>query len=83
MMPEPTLSEVHADLVGRLEQDKRLRALEQTTATLTAVVADMPRMEQRLKEAITELKPKSPWPAVAAITGVVSVALVIAALLFK
>lgn len=82
-MADPTLSEVHADLVGRLKQDERLRAVEQQTATLAAVVSDMPRMEQRLKDAIAELKPKSPWPAVAAITGVVSVALVIAALLYK
>lgn len=83
MMPEPTLSEVHADLVGRLEQDKRLRALETTTATLTAVVQEIPRMEQRLKEAITELKPKSPWPAIAAISGLVGVAVVVATLLLK
>ncbi|HEY9418240.1 MAG TPA: hypothetical protein VIQ30_26055, partial [Pseudonocardia sp.] len=65
-MAEPTLSEVHADLVGRLKQDERLRSVETQTATLTAVVQDMPRMEARLMTAIAEAKPKSVWPAVSA-----------------
>lgn len=82
-MADPTLSDVHADLVGRLEQDKRLRIVEQQQAAMTTAIAELPRMEQRLKDAIAELKPKSPWPAVAAITSIVSVALVIVAVLYQ
>lgn len=82
-MAEPTLSEVHADLVGRLKQDERLREVEKQVASLSNLPDLMQRMEARLVAAISDNKPKSPWPAVAAITGVVSVALVIAALLYQ
>lgn len=82
-MADPTLSEVHADLVGRLEQDKRLRVVEQQQAAMTTAIAELPRMEQRLKDAIADLKPKSPWPAVSALAGVLGVFLVIAAVLYQ
>jgi hypothetical protein len=58
-MVEPTLSEVHADLVGRLKHDERLRAVETQTATLAAIVQDIPRMEARLTVAINDAKPKN------------------------
>lgn len=82
MNSEPTLSEVHADLVGRLKQDERLRAVEQQQAAMAAVIAEIPRMEERLMAAIHEVKPKSPWPAVSALAGALSVVLVIAAVLY-
>lgn len=82
-MADPTLSDVHADLVGRLEQDKRLRVVEQQAAALTVAIAELPRMEQRLKDAIVDNKPKSVWPAVSALAGVVGVFLVIAAVLYQ
>lgn len=81
-MNEPTLSEVHADLVSRLKQDERLRTVEQQQAAMAAAIAEIPRMEQRLITAIQELKPRSPWPAVSAIAGVVAVFLVVAAVLY-
>ena len=81
-MSEPTLSEVHADLVGRLKHDERLRAVEQQQAATAAVLSEIPRMESRLMTAIAESKPKSPWPAVSALAGVMGVFLVIAAVLY-
>ncbi|GAA1550007.1 hypothetical protein GCM10009804_03240 [Kribbella hippodromi] len=76
-MAEPTLSEVHADLVGRLKHDERLRTLEQQTATLQAIVQDIPRMEARIMAAIQEAKPKNTaaWASVivAAVTVVVAI----------
>lgn len=82
-MADPSLSEVHADLVGRLEQDKRLRVVEQQASAMSVAIAELPRMEQRLKDAISDLKPKSPWPAVSALAGVLGVFLVIAAVLYQ
>ena len=73
-MAETTLSEVHADLVGRLKQDERLRMLEQAQAAgsatmqalLTEVAADRAeqrdasrQMEARLTAAIEGAKPKN------------------------
>ena len=81
-MTEPTLSEVHADLVGRLKHDERLRDLETRQARVETAITEIPRMEARLIAAIQELKPKSPWPAVSAIAGVVAVFLVVAAVLY-
>lgn len=77
-MAEPTLSEVHADLVGRLKHDERLRAVETQTATLQAIVQDIPRMEARLTAAIQDSKPKNTasWASV-----VVAVVAVVVALL--
>lgn len=69
-MAEPTLSEVHADLVGRLRQDERLREVEKQVASLSNLPTLIERMENRLTSAITENKPKSAWPAVAACTSV-------------
>lgn len=82
-MADPTLSEVHADLVGRLEQDKRLRLVEQQQAAAMVAIAALPAMEQRLAAGIADLKPKSPWPAVSALAGVLGVFLVIAAVLYQ
>lgn len=77
-MAEPTLSEVHADLVGRLKHDERLRTLEQQTATLQAIVQEIPRMEARLTAAIENVKPKNTanWASVVVAIIAVVVALV-------
>jgi chromatin segregation and condensation protein Rec8/ScpA/Scc1 (kleisin family) len=96
-MPDPTLSEVHADLVGRLEQDKRLRAVEQNQSSLEATMnafitesvadrleqrAERIRSEARLMTAIEATKPKSPWPAVGAIFGAVTFLFAVAAAIY-
>lgn len=78
-MAEPTLSEVHADLVGRLKQDERLREVEKQTATLAAVVQDIPRMEQRLMSAIQESKPKNAAAWASVVVAVVAVVVAIVA----
>lgn len=79
---EPTLSEVHADLVGRLEQDARLRKVEQDLAALRLLPAEIQRMELRLVGAIEKNAPRSPWPAVSAIAAVAAVALVLLAAIY-
>lgn len=81
-MAEPTLSEVHADLVGRLKQDERLREVEKQVASLSNLPDLMQRMEQRLVTAISDNKPKSPWAAVGSIAAVMSVLLVIFAAIY-
>jgi hypothetical protein len=78
-MAEPTLSEVHADLVGRLKHDERLRTLEQQTATLQAIVQEIPRMETRLTAAIQDAKPKNTWAAAGVIVAAVAVVVTIVA----
>lgn len=81
-MAEPTLSDVHADLVGRLKQDERLREVEKQVAALSNLPDLMQRMELRLVTAINENRPKSPWPAVGALAAVMSVVLVLAAAIY-
>ena len=81
-MAEPTLSEVHADLVGRLKQDERLREVEKQVASLSNLPDLMQRMEQRLTTAISDNKPKSPWPAVGSLAAVMGVLLVIFAAIY-
>ncbi|HEY9266000.1 MAG TPA: hypothetical protein VIQ11_15490 [Mycobacterium sp.] len=81
-MAEPTLSEVHADLVGRLKQDERLREVEKQVASLSNLPDLMQRMEARLVTAISDNKPKSPWPAVGSLAAVMSVLLVLAAAIY-
>lgn len=81
-MAEPTLSEVHADLVGRLKHDERLREVEQKVASLSNLPELMQRMEARLTTAIADNRPKSPWPAVGSVAAVMSVLLVIFAAIY-
>lgn len=92
-MSEPTLSEVHSDLVARLEQDKRLRAVEQAQAATSNEVsnlrADILRMEHtaaagfiELKELVKDSKPKI-WQAIAAIVPAIMLILVIAQRLYR
>jgi hypothetical protein len=82
-MPDLSLSQVHADLVERLEQDKRLRDVEQHIAALKLLPSEIQRMEIRLVAAIEGNKPKSPWPAVSALAGVLSVVLILAAAIYS
>jgi hypothetical protein len=79
-MAEPTLSEVHADLVGRLKHDERLRAVETQTATLQAIVQDIPRMEARLTAAIQDSKPKNTAAWASVIVAVVAVVVALLAI---
>lgn len=81
-MTEPTLSQVHADMIERFEHDKRLRAVEQDVAALRLLPAEVQRMEGRLVEAIKANAPKSPWPAVSALAGVLGIVLVVAAAIY-
>jgi hypothetical protein len=79
---EPALSEVHADLVGRLQQDERLRKVEQDLAALRLLPAEIQRMEARLVTAIEANRPRSPWTAVSAMAAVLTVVLIVSAALY-
>lgn len=79
-MAEPTLSEVHADLVGRLKQDERLREVEKQVASLSNLPDLMQRMEVRLTSAIAETKPKNQWAAASVIVAAVAVVVAILAM---
>lgn len=81
-MPEPTLSEVHADLAGRLDTRERLRAVELDLAALKLLPAEMRRMEDRLVTEIRDTKPKPPWAAVSAVVAAVGLILIIAAAIY-
>lgn len=80
-MPEPTLSEVHADLVGRFHHDDRLRKVEQEVAALRELPQNMQRMEDRLINAISASKVNL-WPAVSGIVAIIAVVLVIAGAIY-
>lgn len=94
-MSEPTLSDVHADLVGRFDHDKRLRLVEQAQARTEAAIADLPRMEDRLIAAIADVKTEirrvdaeastpRPWPAiVSAVVAAVLLILIVAERLYS
>ena len=79
-MPEPSLSEVHADLVGRFQHDERLRHVEQTQAAQNATMhamlekVDALRLDAKAdkRELLTAIEASKPkvWPAVSALTGV-------------
>lgn len=75
-------SALRSELREGFEHDKRIRALEAGHARVEAVIADLPRMEDRLVRAIEATKPKSPWPAVGALAAVLAVILVVAAALY-
>ncbi len=81
-MPETILSDVHADLVGRLKHDERLRHVEQQVAVLSTIPDTMQRMEARLVSTIEANRPKSPWPAVGAVAGVMGVLIVVFAAIY-
>jgi hypothetical protein len=82
MTTEPTLSEVHADLVGRFKHDDRLRSVEQEVAALRLLPTEIRRMEDRLVAAIEANRPRSPWPAVSAMAAVLAVVLIVSAALY-
>lgn len=87
------LLHVHADLVGRLQQDKRLRTIEQQVAALRLLPAEFVRMDDRIMRAISEVKeateqaaavaaeaskPRPIWPAVSAIVATIALILLVA-----
>lgn len=82
MTSEPTLSQVHADMVARLNQDERLRAVEQELAAIRALPAELLRVETRLMTAIQEVKPKPVWPVVSALVAAIGLLLLVAQALY-
>jgi hypothetical protein len=76
------LSALRLELREGFEHDKRIRALEAGHARVEAVIADLPRMEDRLVRAIESTRPRSPWPAVGALAAALAVVLVIAAAIY-
>lgn len=93
-MPEPTLSDVHADLVGRFQHDERLRHVETVqsaqSATMNAVREEIRAMRADAKDdklevlsAIADAKPKPVWPAVSGVIACVALLLVVAERLYS
>lgn len=93
-MPDPTLSDVHADLVGRFQHDERLRHVETVqaaqTATMNAVREEIREMRADAKQdkgevlaAIADAKPKPIWPAVSSVIACVALLLVVAERLYS
>lgn len=93
-MPDPTLSEVHADLVGRLKHDERLRHVETSqaaqAATMSAVQGELRGMRAEAKAdkaelltAIADSKPKPVWPAVSSVIACIALLLVVAERLYS
>lgn len=91
------LLHVHADLVVRLQQDKRLRTVEQQVAALKMLPAEFIRMDDRIVRAISEVKeaaeqaaavaaeaskPRPIWPAVSAIVAAIALILLVAQALY-
>lgn len=92
-MPEPTMSDLAAQIERGFAHDERVRSLEQEVAALRLLPAEMRRMEDRItsenkasedriRSEIRDNKPKSPWPAVSALAAVLAVVLVIAAAIY-
>lgn len=82
MTNDPTSEQFRAVAEPLFEYDKRLRQVEIDMATVKDLPMRMDRMEDKLLAAIHELKPKSPWPAVSAITGAVAFLFVLAAAIY-
>lgn len=94
-MPDETgYSLLRADIAAGFKHDDRIRALEVEQAESKAVLANIPKMEERLTtaqresesrlmEAIRENRPKSPWAAVGAISAALAVILVLAAAIYS
>jgi hypothetical protein len=91
------LLHVHADLVVRLQQDKRLRTVEQQVAALKMLPAEFVRMDDRIMRTISEVKeaieqaaaaaaeaskPRPIWPAVSAIVAAIALILLVAQALY-
>lgn len=91
------LMHVHADLVVRLHQEKRLRTVEQQVAALKLLPAEFVRMDDRIMRAISEVKeateqaaavaaeaskPRPVWPAVSAIVATIALILLVAQALY-
>ncbi|GAB7004416.1 hypothetical protein JCM18899A_18890 [Nocardioides sp. AN3] len=85
-MPDATidsLSLLRQDIAAGFKHDDRIRALEIEQAETKALLAEIPKMEKRLVDAIRENRPRSPWPAVSALAGVAGVLLVLAAAIYS
>jgi hypothetical protein len=91
------LLHLHTDLVFRLQQDKRLRAVEQQIAALKLLPAELVRMDDRMMRAVSEAKeaaeqaaavaaeaakPRPIWPAVSAIVAAIALILLVAQALY-
>lgn len=53
---EAALSAVHADLVARMQQDERLRAVEQQVAALGSLPSELVRVEERIMRGLGDVK---------------------------
>lgn len=85
---QPTLAQVHADLVSRSKLDERVRSVEISQARTDEAIADMrgivndlkakdlPAMEQRLGDKI-DRGHVNIWPIVMGICAVVALAITI------
>lgn len=86
-MADPTNAELSAQIREGFKHDERIRAVENQQASMATVMRQMPEMRSEflaaVKELKTELKPKSPWPAVAACTGVFMALMAIFAVIYQ
>lgn len=85
--PEPTLSQLRDDIVSLFEIDARVRNLEigaaQSAALFNGLKDEVRAMKSDLITAIEKNAPRSPWPAVSALTAVFAVVLVVAAAVYQ
>lgn len=90
---EPGLGQVRDEIMGGINLDHRVRAVEIEQATTKAELSglkdevrgqreDVRRMEGKLLAAIEATKPK-PWPAVSGIAAAVALILVVAERLYS
>lgn len=77
------LSVVRADINAGFRLDERIRSLEIEAAGTKEILAGLPKMEDRLMDAIKENAPKSPWPAISALAAAAGVVLVLAAAIYS
>lgn len=86
-MTDPTLADLSAQIREGFKHDERIRAVENQQAAMATVIQQMPEMRvefvSALKELKTELRPRSPWPAVAACTGVFMAMMAVFAVLYQ
>lgn len=84
--PDPSLSQVRDEILSHVNLDGRVRHVEiqqATTSTeLTSLKDEVRSMKTDIVAEIRASKPPSPWPAVSALTAVLSIVLVVAARLY-
>lgn len=85
-MPEPTLSDVHADLVARFDHERRLRAVEieqaSTSTSVDGLTTEVRTMKVDLLTAIAANAPKPVWPVVGGLASVMMVLMALFAVIY-